>query len=360
MECLTDWMDVFFTRNGTGRWAWRAFFCLGAFIGSDTFAAGASGELRLGHFPNLTHAQAVYARATGEFEKTIGIPIRWVSFNAGPSAVEALFSDAIDMTFIGPNPAINGYIKSKGEKFVIIAGAASGGAGLVLRKDSGIQSEKDFLDKIIATPQTGNTQDVAARIWFAEKGYRLREKGGRLTLVALSNPDQLTMFRKKQIEGAWTVEPWVSRLEIEGGGTLFLDEKTLWPQGRYITTQVVCSRQFLSRNPEFVKRFLTALIDVTQKIQLNPVEAGKILNAELKKETGKQLKEEVMKRAMTRIEFTWDPIVSSLFRCAEAAHKVGFLRQRPDLKGIYDLHLLKEVLQEKKLPALEGFDLTRP
>ena len=345
-------MQVFFTRGCRSRWARYALLGVTVFFNWETWASQVA-ELRLGHFPNLTHAQAVYARATGEFEKAIGIPIRWVSFNAGPSAIEALFSDAVDITFVGPNPAINGYLKSKGEKFVIIAGAASGGAGLVLRKDSGIQSEKDFLDKVIATPQTGNTQDVAARIWFSQKGYRLREKGGRLSLVALSNPDQLTMFRKRQIEGAWTIEPWVSRLEIEGGGTLFLDEKTLWPEGRYVTTQIVCNKQFLSRNPELVKKFLGAHITVTEQIRANPAEASVILNAELKKETGKALKDEVIKNAMSRVEFTWDPIAASLFKSAEAAHKVGFLRKKPDLRGIYDLRFLNEVLNEKNLKVIE-------
>jgi NitT/TauT family transport system substrate-binding protein len=353
IRCFTDRMHKLVTRGSRGRQVWCSFVLLLAFLSWKSWASQDGTELRLGHFPNLTHAQAVYARATGEFEKAIGVRIRWVAFNAGPSAIEALFSDAIDITFIGPNPAINGYIKSKGTKFVIIAGAASGGAGLVLRKDSGIQSDKDFNDKIITTPQIGNTQDVAARIWFAEKGYRLREKGGRLSLVALSNPDQLTMFQKRQIHGAWTVEPWVSRLEIEGGGVLFLDEKTLWPQGRYTTTQIVCSKEFLARNQTLVKTLLSAHIDVTRRIQSNPAEAGRILNAELKKETGKALKEEVIKNAMKRIEFTWDPIVPSLYQCAEAAHKVGFLRKKPNLEGIHDLRLLNEVLEEKKLPPLQ-------
>jgi NitT/TauT family transport system substrate-binding protein len=351
-------MQVFFTRGCKGRWARYVLLGLTVFLHWDA-CANQVAELRLGHFPNLTHAQAVYARATDEFEKAIGVPIRWISFNAGPSAIEALFSDAVDITFVGPNPAINGYLKSKGEKFVIIAGAASGGAGLVLRKDSGIQSEKDFFDKLIATPQTGNTQDVAARIWFSQKGYKLREKGGRLSLVALSNPDQLTMFRKRQIDGAWTIEPWVSRLEIEGGGVLFLDEKTLWPEGRYVTTQMVCNKRFLSRNQELVRKLLSAHIAVTEQIRANPSESGSILNAELKKETGKALKDEVIKNAMSRVEFTWDPIASSLFKCAEAAHKVGFLRKKPDLRGIYDLRLLNEVLSEKKLPSIEEPKLTQ-
>ena len=315
--------------------------------------AGEIQQLRIGHFPNLTHAQAVYARATGQFEKAVGIPIKWTSFNAGPSAIEALFTDAIDMTFVGPNPAINGYLKSKGAKFVIIAGAASGGAALVVRPDAGINLDADFNDKTIATPQLGNTQDVAARIWFAQKGYRLKEKGGRLALVPLSNPDQLTMFRKKQIDGAWTVEPRVSRLEIEGQGRVFLEEKTLWPEGRYVTTHLVVNRDFLSRNREVVKKLLGAHIEITQQINADLQAAGKRLNAELKKETSKALADAVVAKAMTRVEFTWDPISASLHKSAEAAHRVGFIRTEPNLDGIYELGLLEEVLKEKSLPSLQ-------
>jgi NitT/TauT family transport system substrate-binding protein len=321
-------------------------------VATGSSHAGEGRTVRFGHFPNLTHAQALYARATGLSEKAAGAPIEWTTFNAGPSAIEALFTDAVDMAFVGPNPAINGYIKSKGAKFVILAGAASGGAGLVVRKDSGISTEKDFDGKTIATPQLGNTQDVAARMWFAGLGYKLREKGGRLTLVALSNPDQLTMFQKREIDGAWTVEPWVSRLEIDGGGALFLDEKTLWPEGRYVTTHLVVRRQFLSRNSELVKRLLRAHVEVTQHIKADPVAAARILNAELKRETGKALSEAVIRRALTRIEFTWDPVSASLFRCAEDAHRAGFLRRVPELRGIYDLTLLQEVLKERGLPPI--------
>jgi len=309
-------------------------------------------QLRIGHFPNLTHAQAVYARATGQFEKVVGIPIKWVSFNAGPSAIEALFTDAIDMAFVGPNPAINGYIKSHGTKFVIIAGAASGGAALIVRTNAGINSEADFNDKIIATPQLGNTQDVAARIWFVQKGYRLKEKGGRLSLVPLSNADQLTMFRKQQIDGAWTVEPWVSRLELEGQGKVFLEEKSLWPEGRYVTTHLVVNRSFLSHYRETVRKVLLAHVEATQQINADISAAGTLLNAELKKETSKSMKPEVVATALKRIEFTWDPISSSLYKSAEAAHRIGFVRTEPKLEGIYDLALLDEVLKEKNLPAV--------
>ena len=321
-------------------------------IGGRPAVADEARELRLGHFPNITHAQAIYARATGQFEQKLGVPVRWNSFNAGPTAIEALFADAIDAAFVGPNPAINGYIKSNGAKFVIIAGGASGGAGLVVRADAGIKTEKDFNDKIIATPQLGNTQDVAARTWFGERGYKLKEKGGRLTLLPLSNPDQLTLLQKKEIHGAWTVEPWLARLELEGGGELFLDEKVLWPDGRYVTTHLIVSRTFLARNPELVRKLLEALVEVTQQINADKGAASRVLNAELKKETGKALPDAVITRAMERVEFTWDPIGASLRKSAGAAYQVGFLRTPPDLAGIYSLRLLNEVLQEKQLPPV--------
>jgi NitT/TauT family transport system substrate-binding protein len=309
-------------------------------------------QLRLGYFPNITHAQALYARAGGQFEAKIGVPIQWSSFNAGPAPIEALFTDSIDATFVGPNPAINGHIRSRGEKFVIIAGSASGGAGLVIRKDSGIKTVRDFDGKIIATPQLGNTQDVAARTWFAEQGYHFRERGGTLTVLALSNPDQLSMLQRHQIDGAWTVEPWVSRLELEGGGQLFLDEKTLWPEGRHVTTHLVVRTRFLAENPELIRKLLSALIEVTQEINADKTAAAKILNAQLKKETGKELRAAVITQAMARVEFTWDPISSSLRKSAEAAHKIGFLRKPPDLRGIYSLAPLNEVLSAKNLPTV--------
>src|SRR5580765_3202971 len=311
-------------------------------------------RLRLGYFPNITHAQALCARATGEFEKATGARIEWVSFNAGPSAIEALFVDAIDATFIGPSPTINGYIKSKGEKFVIVAGSASGGAGLIVRQDSGIQTEKNFEGKTIATPQLGNTQDLAALAAVASKGYRLKERGGTVALVPLSNPDQLTMFQKKQSGGAWTIEPWMSRLELEEGGRLFLEEKTLWPEGRYVTTHLVVTKPFLAANQELCKKWLAAHVELTQRINADKTAAAKALNDQLKKETGKALKPEVIARAFDRVELTWDPIASSLSKSAETAHQIRFLRSPPKLDGIYSLKLLNEVLREKNLPEVNG------
>jgi NitT/TauT family transport system substrate-binding protein len=244
-------------------------------------------------------------------------------------------------------------VQSQGKEVRVIAGATSAGASLVVRQDAGIAKPSDLANKKIATPQLGNTQDVAARMWLEEKGYRLKEKGGRVGLVPLSNADQLTMFRKNQIDGAWTVEPWVSRLEIEGHGKILLEEKSLWPEGRYVTTHLIVNRDFLSRNAEVVKKLLKAHIEVTQQINANLEAAGKTLNVELKKETTKSLPDAVLARAMTRVEFTWDPISASLHKSAESAHRVHFLRTEPNLDGIYDLKLLNEVLKDKGLPPVE-------
>jgi NitT/TauT family transport system substrate-binding protein len=310
-------------------------------------------ELRLGYFPNITHAQALYARATGAFEKA-GVRINWIAFNAGPGAMESLLTDAVDATFVGPSPTINAYIKSRGEKFVIIAGSASGGAGMVVRRDAGITSDKDFANKVIATPQLGNTQDIAARAWLAMKGYRLRERGGNVSLVALSNPDQLNMFKKKQIDGAWTVEPWLSRLEVEGGGQMFLEEKELWPGGRYITTHLVMNKSYLAGNRTIVSNLLAALVEATQQLNTDRTNAITVLNRQLKKETGRALQALVIERALSRVELTWDPVCASLKSSAEASYRAGFLRGKPALEGIYSLSLLDEVLKEKNLSPIEG------
>jgi NitT/TauT family transport system substrate-binding protein len=290
------------------------------------------------------------------FDRATGVRIRWTAFNAGPTAIESLFSDAVDATFVGPSPTINGYIKSRGEKFVIVAGSASGGAGLIVRKDAGIQGERDFADKTIATPQIGNSQDVAARAWFEDHGYRLRDRGGNVTLIALSNPDQLTLFKKKQIDGAWTVEPWLARLQVEGEGEIFLEEKSLWPGGKYVTTHLVVTRPYLADHRETIRKLLATLVEVTLRINADKAAAAAILNSQLKLETGKGLKPEVLQKALSRVDFTWDPSCASLRQSAAAAQRLGFIRKEPALRGIYHLNLLNDVLEEKNLPPVEAPD----
>jgi NitT/TauT family transport system substrate-binding protein len=322
-----------------------ALLCLLA----STLWAEAPQELRIGYFPNITHAQALYARATGAYERDIGVPIKWSSFNAGPTAIEALFAGAIDVAYIGPSPTINGYAKSEGTIFSIVAGAASGGAGLVIRKDSGLATPADFSGKTVATPQLGNTQDIAARVWLLAHGLKLKERGGDVAVVPLSNPDQLLMMNQKQIDAAWTVEPWLSRLETEGVGTLLIDEGTLWPQGKYVTTHLIVSKKLIETAPQLLQKLLRAHVEVTQKLNSDRQVITQILNEQLKKETTKSLSAEVITRALQRIEFTWDPIASSLKKNAEDATKIGYLKKTPDLSGIYNLATLNQILTEKNL-----------
>jgi len=308
--------------------------------------------IRAGHFPNVTHAQGVIGQARGDFEKALGdkANVDWKLFNSGTSAIEALFAGELDITYIGPNPAVNGYIKSDGEALRIVSGAASGGAGFVVRKDAGIKSAGDFNGKKLATPSIGNTQDVALRSWLGENGYKLKEKGGTVEVVPLENPDQLTLFIKKEIDGAWTVEPWVSRLIYDGGGELFLDEKELWPNGQYVTTHIIVSTKFLKEHPDLVKTWLETNLQITEWINNNKEEAKQVLNQEIKRETGKAIPQNILDAALPRIEFTYDPIAGSLFQSAEDAYKLGFLgKAEPDLSGIYDLSILNGILREKGL-----------
>ncbi|HEX3034352.1 MAG TPA: ABC transporter substrate-binding protein [Thermodesulfobacteriota bacterium] len=320
------------------------------------FAKESKTTIRVGHFPNVTHAQGVIGQANGWFEKALGknVEVDWKIFNAGPSAIEALFAGQIDLTYIGPNPAINGYVKSRGEALRIIAGAASGGAALVVRAGSGIKGVKDFDGKKIASPQLGNTQDVALRSWLNENGFKLREKGGTVQVVPLANPDQLTLFLRKEIDGAWTVEPWVSRLIFDGGGKLFLNESDLWTDGKYVTTHLVVSTKFFKEHPDLVKKWVAAHVELTNWINKNPEEAKIVLNEELKRETGKALPQEILNESMKRIDFTYDPIANSLFKSANSAFELGFLGGvQPDLSNIYDLTILNRVLKQKGLEPVK-------
>jgi len=313
--------------------------------------------IRAGHFPDIVHSQALVGKVKGTFQEMLGpdVTIEWKLFNAGPSAIEALFADELDLTYIGPNPAINGYIKSKGESLRIICGAASGGAGLVVREDSGINAPADFHGKKIATPQLGNTQDVACRNWLKKNGYVISEQGGDVQVIPLANPDQLTLFMKKEIDGAWTKEPWVARLMVEGGGKLFLDERDIWPEGKFVTAHVIVSTKFLRQHPDLVKKWIRAHVQLTDWINSNTAEAKAVVNNEIKNLTGKSLPQQILEDAFSRTLITYDPIQSSLFTSAEWAFEAGFLgKQKPDLASIYDLSHLKAVLSEMKRPPIPG------
>jgi NitT/TauT family transport system substrate-binding protein len=323
-----------------------------------TMAASALAQttVRVGAFPNITHPQAMIGKANGWFEKAMGsqVKIDWKSFNAGPSAIEALFAGAIDLTYIGPNPAINGYVRSNGEALRIVAGATSGGAALIVRNDAGIQKAEDFHGKRIGSPQMGNTQDVALRAWLKSNGMKSKDKGGDVQVIPVANPDQLTLFLKKELDAAWAPEPWASRLIREANGRLFLDERTLWPNGQFITAHLIVSTKFLKEHPDLVKRWLEAHVELTDWINGHQADAKQLLNQQISKETGKALSPEVLNDSFGRLQVTYDPLKASLFNAARSAFDAGFLgRQMPDLSKLYDLSLLNQVLTAKGKKAIQ-------
>lgn len=306
--------------------------------------------IRVGAFPNITHPQAMIGKANGWFEKAMGPQVRidWKTFNAGPSAIEAMFAGALDMTYIGPNPAINGYVRSNGEALRTVAGATSGGAALVVRQDAGIYKVEDFHSKRIASPQMGNTQDVALRAWLIAHGMKTTDKGGDVQVIPVANPDQLTLFVKKQLDAAWAPEPWASRLVHEANGRIFLDERELWPRGQFVTAQLVVNTKFLNEHPDLVKTWLRAHVELSDWINGHLPEAKRILNAQIQRETGKALPGDVLDEAFGRLAVTYDPLTTAFLKAARSAFDAGFLgRQMPDLSSMYDLKLLNEVLTEK-------------
>lgn len=310
--------------------------------------------IRVGYFPNVTHSQALVGLARGDFQRALGpqVTIEATTFNAGPSVIEALFGGELDLAYTGPNPAINGYVQSKGEALRVVAGATSGGAALVVRKDAGIRTAADLADRKVSSPQLGNTQDVALRNWLAASGLAPSEKGGSVDVVPTQNPMILDLFRRGDIVGAWVPEPWASRLVVEGGGTILVDERTLWPDGDFVTAHVIVSTKFLRAHPDLVRKWLEAHVAITEWELAHPDDAKRILNDEIGKLTGKKLAEEVLAQAWERMRPTWDPIGPSLVASADAAHNAGFLREKPDLSGIYDLTLLNEILRSKQLPEI--------
>lgn len=321
----------------------------------------AAQPLRVGHFPNLTHPQGVAGHAftrqgDGWFEKWLGpeIALEWYVFKAGPSAIEALIAGSIDLVYVGPTPAINAYVKTKGQDVRVISGACNGGAALVVRVGSGIQNDADFKGKTIATPQLGNTQDISARLWLKSKGYQVRLHGGDVHVVPTVNADQLSLFIQKQLDAAWTVEPWVSRLEMQANGKIYLEEKQLWPQtnGKYATTLLATNTKMLQNHAALIKKWLQGHIALTEWLQKNPAEAKILINTEIQKETHILLPKEILDRAWDRIDISWDPITASIYRFADGLFQTGFFREKPSISSLCDLTPLNALLLEGRHPEI--------
>ncbi|GLY03439.1 MULTISPECIES: ABC transporter substrate-binding protein [Actinoplanes] len=315
-------------------------------------AAAESTTLKLGYFPNITHAPALVGVNKGLFATALGTStkLETQTFNAGPAAIEALLSGAIDATYIGPNPAINGWATSKGTALKVIAGSTSGGAGLVVKE--GINTAADLKGKKIATPQLGNTQDVALRAWLKENGLNADTNGGGdVSVLPQDNSATVQAFAQGAIDGAWVPEPHLSRLILESKGKVLVDEKSLWPNEQFVTTHLIVSQKFLKEYPGTVKKLLQGHIEAVKYIKDNDADAQKAANAQIEALSGKPLKDDILAAAFKNLTFTYDPIASSLFTSAKHAEEVGLL-DPVDLSGIYDLGPLNELLKADGQPAV--------
>lgn len=305
--------------------------------------------LHLGYFANVTHAEPLVGLNNGIFAEELGanVAIDQKTFNAGPDVITALFAGEIDASFIGPNPAVNGYVQSDGKDVRIVSGAASGGALLIAQPE--ITKVADLAKKKIASPQLGNTQDVALRAFLKDNGLGAQENGGNVHVIPTANADSLTAFQNKQIDGAWVPEPWATRLIQEGGGHVLVDEKDLWPDGKFATTVLIVRTDFLKKHPDVIERLIRANVRTVEWINENPAEAKTLVNEAITKITSKGLKDEVINAAWENLTFTYDPVASSVRTSADNAYNLGLLRDKPDLKNLFDLDILNRVLEKEGL-----------
>lgn len=311
--------------------------CLVAF----TWASSGAAEkrvIRFGHFPNLTHAQALVAhqlsrQGKGWFESRLGpdVEIQWYIYNAGPSAMEALFSGALDFSYVGPNPVLNAYARSKGRSAKIIAGAASGGSVLLLRSGLNLSNPAEFKGLRIASPQLGNTQDVALRAWLKSGGLNITQQGGDAHVIPAANPDQLDMMKRGEIDAVWTVEPWGSRLELETGAKVLLDDRTS------ITTVLAAAPKLIEKEKEFTAKIVKAHHELTEWINANREEAWRLLQLELKEGTSKELPQPVLERSWPRISFAAGLNKESLDKSIADAKSAGFLPVGSNFDGLLSL-----------------------
>lgn len=285
--------------------------------------APADVKIRVGFFPNITHAQALVGKQEGTFAKACGGRVQLMPFNAGPAAMEALLGGSVDMTYVGGGPALTAFVRSEGRVHVI-SGAASGGSVLVVRK--GIEKLADLEGKRLATPQLGNTQDITLRYFLRKHGMKdvmLGQKG--VQVLPLSNSDALGQFRRGELDGAWVPEPWGARLVHEGSGHILMDEAELWPDGTYPTTVIVATQKALKEKPELINCVLKAHRELTARWEADPDAFAAAANASFAEMTKHPLKPEILKDAFGRLKPTLDPMQSQLTELARHSKKLGYL-----------------------------------
>jgi NitT/TauT family transport system substrate-binding protein len=322
--------------------------------GSAERARGSAEVLRLGIFPNLTHAPGYVALGQGIFDRVMGnTEVEITVFNSGTDAGEALLAGSIDATYIGPGPATNLFVQSRGS-VAVISGAVSGGAGMVVRRGAGIGDPQDLVGKRIAVPDIGNTQDIALRTWLEENGLKAEDEGGEVRVVPVDNPELPQLFRAGQLDAAWEPEPYPSLLIEQGLAEPFLDEATLWPDGRFVTTHLLVSRIYMEAHPQVVSQLVEANVEALTFMQESPDEAKATAQAQLIEAGAPSLDQAVVDAAWDKLEFTWDPIAASLEKGAQDAYNLGYLDEAPqDILDIYRLDPLNSILAKEQLEPIE-------
>ncbi|MEU9043791.1 MULTISPECIES: ABC transporter substrate-binding protein [unclassified Kitasatospora] len=316
----------------------------GAATAADSGAKLSADSVKIGYFANLTHGTPLVGLQEGLFQKELGATqVKTQVFNAGPAEIEALNAGSIDIGWIGPSPAINGYTKSDGKSLKIISGSASGGVKLVVNPDK-ISSLDDLKGKKIATPQLGNTQDVALLNYLAGKGYKVDAASGAgdVSVVRTDNKVTPDAYKSGSIDGAWVPEPTASKL-VTLGAKVLLNEKDVWPDKKFVITNIIVSQKFLKEHPDVVEAVLRGSVKTNAFIKADPDKAKADANAAIKKEVGTALEPAVLDPAWADIDFLDDPLANTLQAEADHAVTAGLLK-KPSLNGIYDVTLLNKVL----------------
>lgn len=312
------------------------FSVLGVFLNSSETTSDP--KLRIAYFPNIGHAIPIVGMENGFFQNSLGdqIKIETRVFDSGPQAIESLFANSIDIAYVGPGPAINGFLNSQNNNVKILAGAASGGASFIVHPDSEINSASDFSGKKIAAPQIGNTQDVSLRNYLSENNLRPAEKGGSVIVYNISNPDIYTLFVKGDIDGAWVAEPWATILESELDGKRLFYEEELWPENEFASVLLIGNVNYIEKNKKVIQNFLSAHHETMIWINDNPKDTRIVFNNFLDSHLGQSLSDDVVDIALSNLKITDDPKSDSIFSFAEKADTLGYLgRNGYDLSGIF-------------------------
>ena len=323
---------------------------------SGDSGGSAASTLRLGYFANVTHATAVVGVAHGDFAKALGsTKLSTQIYNAGPAEMTAVLGGQLDAAYVGPSSALSAFVQSHGEALKIVAGATDGGAELVVK--SSINSAADLKGKTLATPQKGNTQDVALRYWLKQQGLTANPDGtGDVSVDPQDNATTLDQFKAGHIDGAWLPEPWASRLVSEAGAKVLVDERSLWPNGQFATTTLVVATSFLDKHPDTVKALIDGQIAANSWITSDPTDAQNLVNGELKRLTGKALTGAEIQRSFSEQKVTNDPDASTLQTSLDHAVAVKLLKST-DLHGIFDLSILNAELAKNGQPAVSDAGL---